>query len=76
MEMFTEVLKLGHHLILPKFIILLDEVGLSRLIKLLNQTTEMYVVEHLKVCLALNVLVVPHPIEETVRPVLNLDKGP
>src|SRR6056300_568157 len=75
MEKFTKVLKLGDNIILPLLIILLDEVPLPLIIELLYKTTILDVPQHLKVRLTLHLLIVPHTIEETLRPVLDFHKG-
>ena len=43
MEMFTEILKFGYHVIGPKLIVLLDEVPFPNLVKLLNETTKLHI---------------------------------
>src|SRR6056300_1115982 len=75
MKQLTEVLKLGEDLTLPLFIILLDEVPPPLIIELLYKTTILDVPQHLKVRLTLHFLIVPHPIEETLRPVLDFHQG-
>src|SRR5210317_769702 len=75
MKQLTEVLELGDNLFLPLLIILLDEVPPPLVVELLHETTILDVPQHLEVRLTLHFLVVPHTVEETLRPVLDLDKG-
>ena len=76
MEKLTEVLELRDDRLVPLLIILLNEVPLPLVIELLHQTTVPNVLQHLKVGLALHLLIIPNTIEETFRAVLNLHKGP
>ena len=75
MKQLTEVLKLGEDLTLPLFIIILDEVPPPLIIELLYKTTILDVPQHLEVRLTLYLLIVPHTIEETLRPVLDFHEG-
>src|SRR6056300_703552 len=75
MKQLTEVLELGEDLALPLLVILLDEVPLPLIIELLHETTILDIPQHLEVCLTLYLLVIPHAIEETLRPVLDLHEG-
>ena len=75
MEKFTKVLKFGDNVILPLLIILLDEVPPPLIIELLYKTTILDVPQHLKIRLTLYLLVVPHTVEETLRPVLDFHEG-
>ena len=75
MEKFTKVLKFGDNVIPPLLIILLDEVPLPLIVELLHEATILDVPQHMKVCLTLHLLVVPHTIEETLRPVLDFHEG-
>src|SRR6056300_1854164 len=75
MKQLTEVLELGDNLLLPLLIILLDEVPPPLVVELLHKTTILDVPQHLKVRLTLHLLVVPHTIEETLRPVLDFHQG-
>ena len=76
MEKLTEVFELRDDHPFPLLIILLNEVPLSLTVIVLHQTTVPNVLQHMKVGLTLNLLVVPHTIEETVCAVLNLHEGP
>ena len=76
MEKLTEVLELRDDLNIPLLIILLDEVPLSLTIVVLHETTVLDILQHLKVGLTLYLLIIPHTIEESLRTVLNLHKGP
>ena len=75
MKQLTEVLELRKDLIFPFLIVLLDEVPPPLIVELLNETTILDVPQHLKICLTLYLLIVPHAIEETLRSVLDLHKG-
>ena len=76
MQVLTKVLELGQDLPVPRLVILLDEVPLPLVIELLNQPTIFDVLQHLKVCLTLHILIVPHPVEETFGTVLDLHQSP
>ena len=76
MQVLTKVLELGGDLLVPHLVILLDEVGLPFVIELLNQSTVLDVLQHLKVRLTLHIFVVPHPVEKTLSTVLDLHQGP
>jgi hypothetical protein len=71
MKQLTEVLELRKDLIFPFLIILLDEVPPPLIVELLHETTILDVPQHLKIRLTLHFLVVPHTVEETLRPVLD-----
>src|SRR5210317_1868411 len=75
MKQLTEVLELRKDLIFPFLIILLDEVPPPLIVELLHETTILDVPQHLKIRLTLHFLVVPHTVEETLRPVLDLHEG-
>ena len=76
MEKLTEVFELRDDHPFPLLIILLNEVPLSLTVIVLHQTTVPNVLQHMKVGLTLNLLVVPHTIEETFCTILNLHEGP
>jgi len=43
MEMFTEILEFGYHLLGPKLIIFLDKIPLPNLVKLLDETAKLHI---------------------------------
>ena len=75
-QVLTKVLELRQDLPVPRLVILLNEVPLPLVIELLNQPTIFDVLQHLKVCLTLHILIVPHPVEKTLSTVLDLHQGP
>ena len=73
MKVLTKVAQFGQDHLVPRLVVLLDEIPLLVCIELLNQPAKPDIFEHLEIRLTLNIFIIPDSVEKTVGPVLNLN---